>query len=353
MQMTELQCGEFVLVRTDVNTGHPRWRAELTPNPITREWQDALSDEAAEASRRGVYLGEGGIEIHYTGGFMFHAPAGTEAAIANAMREIVEKTNVRMAELRARNVEYGRARAATAGFDDSVTTMSPWADHLATNPPAVLYHYTTQRGLLGIATSKSLWATSVHRLADSTEFSGASDLGRVQITQSLHYDAELAQHLRQALDSIARVHIYVCCFSEEGDLLSQWRAYCRDGGGVSLGFDPMELRSIGASQGFTLVKCIYDAGRAIALINGLIQDAVAARRADIPLDKRYREGDTLITPFFDLSLVSGGGRMRLVETYAGPSRHPGVVTTTALTNFLISQQVDCRGVRPTHTPFRL
>jgi hypothetical protein len=246
--MTELLCSEFVLIGTDVNTGHPRWRAELTPNPIAREWQDALSDEAAEAGRRGVYLGEGGIEIHYTGGFMFHAPAGTEVAIADAMREIVKRTNDRMAKRKARDAEYGRARAATAGTDDSVATMSAWAEHLATSPPGVLYHYTTQQGLLSIATGKSLWATSVHRLEDSTEFSGARDLGRVQLAQSLRSDAELAEHLRQALDSIASVYIYVCCFSEEGDLLSQWRAYCRNGGGVSLGFDPMDLRTIGAAH---------------------------------------------------------------------------------------------------------
>jgi hypothetical protein len=199
--------------------------------------------------------------------------------------------------------------------------------------------------------------------------------------------------LKQALESIAHVYIYVCCFSQEGDLLSQWRAYCRDGGGVSLGFDPIELRGIAAAQGFTLVKCIYDERQAIALINGLIQDAVVARRAGIPLDKisetfiglflqiapaikhgsfweerewrlvsspkrmddprgRYREGDTLITPFFDLGLVPAGGRMRLVEAYIGPTRHADTIATTAIGNFLRSQQVDCRVVRPTRTPFR-
>jgi DUF2971 family protein len=391
--MVELQCGEFVLVGTDVNTGHPRWRAQLTPHPIAPAWQNVLLAEADEARRRGVYLGEGGIELHSpTGGFIFHASEGTETAIAEAMREIVVQANARMAEHEARDAEYGRTRAATSGAD-SVVNMQRWVNHLSTMPPVVLYHYTTQRGLLGIAASKSLWATSLHRLADSSEFSGARDLGQAQLAQSLPSDAQLALHLKQALQSIARVNIYVGCFSEDGDRLSQWRAYCRDGGGVSLGFDPVELRALAAAQGFTLVKCIYDPTTAMAVIHELIQDAIVAHEAGVPLDKisetfigwlyqiapaikhwsfseerewrlvswpkrmddprvRYREGDTLITPSFDLSLVGADGRMRLVEAYTGPSRYAELAATT-VSNFLHSQQIECRLVRPTITPFRL
>lgn len=35
---------------------------------------------------------------------------------------------------------------------------------------------------------------------------------------------------------------YVCCFSKESDLLSQWRAYGQDGYGVSLGIDIKKLK---------------------------------------------------------------------------------------------------------------
>ena len=283
--MTALQCGDFVLVGTDVNTKLPRWRAQLTPSPLTREQQDALSAAHLEVRDLGVLLGEGGIEIHYTGGFMFHAAAGAAPKIAHAMHDIVRRANIRLAERQSRNVEYARVRMATAGTD-SGAAMSLWVDHLATSPPATLYHYTTQRGLIGIATAKSLWSTPVHRLADSTEFLGAKDLCRALLTQSLSADPELAEHLRRTIDSIVtEIYIFVCCFSEEGDLLSQWRAYCPQGGGVSLGFDPIELRDIASGQGFTLVKCIYDESRAIALLNAIIQDAVVSRQAGTPLEK--------------------------------------------------------------------
>jgi hypothetical protein len=42
--------------------------------------------------------------------------------------------------------------------------------HMVQPPPETLYHYTTQDGLLGIIQSRSLWATNVSYMNDSTEF---------------------------------------------------------------------------------------------------------------------------------------------------------------------------------------
>ena len=39
--------------------------------------------------------------------------------------------------------------------------------------------------------------------------------------------------------------VYVCCFSFEGDLLSQWRGYADDAKGYAIGFDLDELKNIG------------------------------------------------------------------------------------------------------------
>lgn len=39
-------------------------------------------------------------------------------------------------------------------------------------------------------------------------------------------------------------HFYVACFSEDGDVLSQWRAYASDATGISLGFDREVLFSV-------------------------------------------------------------------------------------------------------------
>src|ERR1700733_4591483 len=37
-------------------------------------------------------------------------------------------------------------------------------------PPAVIYHYTSQAGLMGIVAEKAIWATNIHCLNDSREF---------------------------------------------------------------------------------------------------------------------------------------------------------------------------------------
>lgn len=41
----------------------------------------------------------------------------------------------------------------------------------------------------------------------------------------------------EILDSKGQSSIYISCFSEEPDILSQWRAYADDGKGVSIGFN--------------------------------------------------------------------------------------------------------------------
>jgi hypothetical protein len=49
----------------------------------------------------------------------------------------------------------------------------------------LLYHYTTQEGLLGILESKSLRATWIHYLNDSREFWHAFEVAKEQIDRRL------------------------------------------------------------------------------------------------------------------------------------------------------------------------
>lgn len=45
------------------------------------------------------------------------------------------------------------------------------------------------------------------------------------------------QELNDCIDSIGQNSVYICCFSKDGDRLSQWRSYADNGCGVSIGFD--------------------------------------------------------------------------------------------------------------------
>ena len=103
------------------------------------------------------------------------------------------------------------------------------------NDDKILYHYTSQSGLMGIARSKSIWASHLYYLNDTTEFVHAFDL-MYQKVEALHDGVRgnalnpknyLYEKVKDDLRSYkllpSQIGLFVCSFSEDGDLLSQWR----------------------------------------------------------------------------------------------------------------------------------
>ncbi|MDP3142879.1 MAG: DUF2971 domain-containing protein [Candidatus Omnitrophota bacterium] len=141
-------------------------------------------------------------------------------------------------------------------------------------PPPILYHYTSAAGLLGIVTQRCIWATDLHFLNDSRELIHALELAS-QIIQSIkphhlsQHQVELGMKMLGDLRRFADVPIFVASFSENGDLLSQWRAYCPSAGGYSVGIRTSSLRANGEER-FSLRPCIYDPERQRALVKVLI-----------------------------------------------------------------------------------
>jgi hypothetical protein len=110
-----------------------------------------------------------------------------------------------------------------------------------------LFHYTTAAGLLGILDSSAFWATDLRFLNDAQEAVYARELF-VDAVRSAENPALYAGHpahddpqsfgetfagykqlVAQELNS-PDFAVYVTCFCESGDLLSQWRAYGSDHG---------------------------------------------------------------------------------------------------------------------------
>jgi DUF2971 family protein len=157
--------------------------------------------------------------------------------------------------------------------------------------PPRLYHYTSQEGLLGILFSKTLWATRIQYLNDSTEFAYALGLLKNAFTlddhqRSLTNRISLQPALdasRKALDALKLVPIQVACFSEKQDDLSQWRGYCAGGSGFSIGFDPNQLVEAADRRAAFIAPCIYDCDRQSQLVKqlvgGFIKDGLAEVRA--------------------------------------------------------------------------
>ena len=116
---------------------------------------------------------------------------------------------------------------------------------------------------MGIFDNSEVWATSIHHLNDSKEFSHAIDIGKNETRKAAEHFSDpkaklIADGVVSRLDSISKLSIFVACFSSVEDSLSQWRGYCPSGFGFSVGFDGDRLRAIVEPQGFRLEKCIYD-----------------------------------------------------------------------------------------------
>ena len=97
----------------------------------------------------------------------------------------------------------------------------------------LVYHYTSVEGLYKIVTSKSLWVRDISKMNDSAELAFGKGVVEAQ-TSDVALGNEVYADLK---DFIENLDYYICCFSEAGDSLSQWRAYARDGAGVAIGFE--------------------------------------------------------------------------------------------------------------------
>ncbi len=153
--------------------------------------------------------------------------------------------------------------------------------------PDILYHYTSQAGLLGILASDRIWATDIYTLNDWTEFRLLFTSASMQLladafnsglpddidadAKQMMMDRVLAERNFPKLLEIIKADppngerdgVFVCSFTAAGDLLSQWRGYSYSSQGFSLGFDTTLLKKqLGAlhtpATPTELVECVYD-----------------------------------------------------------------------------------------------
>lgn len=127
-----------------------------------------------------------------------------------------------------------------------------------------LHHYTSLDAFLSIVNSKSLRATNVHYLNDSSE----SELGLKLMKQvgeearrtAEGIDAEFLAYFVEWLDGsvLDSASVYVLCFSEAHNQLSQWRGYTEHGRGICLSIDSGLLVKRMQAYGWTFQHCRYN-----------------------------------------------------------------------------------------------
>lgn len=105
-----------------------------------------------------------------------------------------------------------------------------------------LFHYTDLNALNSILNESDLWLTNSLYSNDAREMSHGYDVAKAVIEKkrSAALDGTFKEYLDQVstfVDEKSR-GVYICCFCEQDNLLSQWRSYGENGTGVSIGFDP-------------------------------------------------------------------------------------------------------------------
>lgn len=121
---------------------------------------------------------------------------------------------------------------------------------------SIIYHYCDLNAFISIIQQKKLRISDATKMNDFSEIRYFDSFLADRI-HSLIKDSKSENHGQLLANfwefySINKKIPYICCFSSNGDLLSQWRAYADDGRGVSIGFSKDYFNFI--SENFELEK---------------------------------------------------------------------------------------------------
>lgn len=139
-----------------------------------------------------------------------------------------------------------------------------------------IYHYTTLSSLISIIETQTIFSTNINFLNDKKEFKFGvgqilSVLDKLRL-ENLEYS--VLNMVEKKIDQIYKSERYVTCFSKNGDLLSQWRAYSNNGKGVAIGFNSSLFKS-SIKQFISGKHIFYDEPYQLKVIEELIKIILA------------------------------------------------------------------------------
>lgn len=264
-------------------------------------------------------------------------------------------------------------------------------------PPPELFHYTSQEGLKGILETGEIWASKVGFMNDAVEFQLALNMARDILLEHVKREdnRDKCETLLEDIEDVRSVNVFVFSLSEEGDLLSQWRGYCPAGGGYSIGFSSVALRSVvEGSLSFQLGKCIYNELAQRETVDDLVSRAVSQESgsfsdlgifADLSFQEvlvamaqllkhesfseerewrlisspqpytnprfQHRPGRYNLIPYYRLPLWSPRGKVGIERIIIGPTPDPEL-SKDALYSLLGSLGVEGVAIERSEVPFR-
>jgi hypothetical protein len=157
------------------------------------------------------------------------------------------------------------------------------------NDPKIVYHYCNIETFLNILRSASIHLSDVEQSNDYSEKKWMTDKIKEKFKKIIYKNRQYINvEILKEFDKMSRYfdynnYAYASCFSEQGDLLSQWRAYAQDGLGVAIGFSRELLEKINNNYDIKFLKVNY---------NSAIQNKYTELQAQKILDL-FLEGDNL------------------------------------------------------------
>jgi hypothetical protein len=127
-----------------------------------------------------------------------------------------------------------------------------------------LHHYTSIDALRSIVDTKTLWATNIHYMNDSSEsrygLGLMIEVGHRARALARDVDAQFLDWVIERLNGpiIEDAAVYVLCLSEAHNQLSQWRGYTQYGHGLCLSIDSNLLVERMQRYGWTFQHCRYN-----------------------------------------------------------------------------------------------
>ncbi|WP_169926783.1 DUF2971 domain-containing protein [Massilia putida] len=127
-------------------------------------------------------------------------------------------------------------------------------------------HYTDLAGFIGILSNKGFWLSDARYLNDEEELHNGLNLAQSLLQRLIAKNR--CTFFTDVLDGVARKlsidplrDTYVCSFSTNSDMLEQWRAYARNGTGISIEFDlarTTHYPHFGLPPQYFTMKVVYD-----------------------------------------------------------------------------------------------
>ncbi len=154
----------------------------------------------------------------------------------------------------------------------------------------LVYHYCSTDTFLAIIQNRCLRLSDINTMNDFGEMHWAYDKFIEAINADMDdYDQKFLDDVDGLMSGLQLISLpLISCFSMDGDLLSQWRAYADNGAGVALGLDTALLKKLAVRCG----PVLYDEREQVEYFRKFLNVANTFWKAagdNIELKAKFRE----------------------------------------------------------------